>query len=383
MQQDPRELAIHLFRIILNSLVERGGSDFHVRTNKPPYLRVHGELQPDVTQEKMRKDMIEALVKFLVGLTPNYSEAVYEEFCTKMIEDRCANFSCSTTLVKDEYYLPDVRMRINCFADQDGVSVVGRILSDHIRSLKDLGFEPAVIDRIYSMCNKPSGLILVTGPTGSGKTTTLAACLNHINETRNCHIITIEDPIEILYPQYYPNIAGSEIYKSLITQREVPRDVQSFGYGLHDALRQDPNVILVGELRSLETLESALTASETGHLVFATLHTPGGFQTINRIISAFPADRANFVTQQLSVNLNCILSQRLLRRIDGAGRVLCYEYLENIDAIRAAIAKGDIKRIAQSMNHPCVQWNARLQELYDAQLITEEVFVANRTDLQD
>jgi twitching motility protein PilT len=300
-----------------------------------------------------------------------------------MIEDRCANFSCSTTLVKDEYYLPDVRMRVNCFADQDGVSLVGRILSDRIRPLPELGFETGVVERIYSMCQRTSGLILVTGPTGSGKTTTLAACINHINETRASHIITIEDPIEILYPQYYPNIAESEVFKSLITQREVPRDVQSFGFGLHDALRQDPNVILVGELRSVETLESALTASETGHLVFATLHTPGGFQTINRIISAFPADRANFVTQQLSVNLNCILSQRLLRRLDGRGRVLCYEYLENIDALRAAIAKGDIKRIAQTMTAPCVQWNARLQELYEGQMISEDTYVFNRTDFQD
>jgi twitching motility protein PilT len=136
-------------------------------------------------------------------------------------------------------------------------------------------------------------------------------------------------------------------------------------------------------LRSLETLESALTASETGHLVFATLHTPGGFQTINRIISAFPADRANFVTQQLSVNLNCILSQRLLKRVDGLGRILGYEYLENIDPIRAAVAKGDIKRIAQTMTQPCVQWNARLEELYRANMISEDTYNSNRTELQD
>lgn len=376
---------MYLLAAIIKQMAEVGSSDFHIRTNKVPYITVHGDVHRDITTTPTRKESVEAMVAFLLQLKPFYSDEVQEQFKSQMIENKSVNFSVSTQDSPELLSLdvPHVRFRLSVFVDKDGLGIVGRLLSDQVRDLSELGFDRVLIERMYEICNRSSGLVLVTGPTGSGKTTTLAACINYINRMRADHIITLEDPIEILYGQYSPHIEGSDIYKSLITQREVPRDTPSFTVGLHDALRQAPNTILVGELRNADAMELAFNAAETGHLVFATLHTRGGFQTLNRIIAAFESDRKEFIQQQLGSNLNCILSQRLLRKKDNSGRALCYEYLESIDSVRSAIFQGKIARIAQAMEFPCITWNSRLAYLLDQGEISHETYEANVVREQD
>jgi pilus retraction protein PilT len=304
------------------------------------------------------------------------SDPEIPQFYEELKRNGAVNFSCSSELLGEE--IPKTRLRIHTFLDSEGISIVGRILKNEIPDFEGLGFDPDSIQRIQSQIRKPTGMILVTGPTGSGKTTTLGSIVQYINLTTPKHIVTVEDPIEIHYGQYSPLIEGSDIYRSLITQREVGVHTDSFRNGLHDALRQDPNIILLGELRSMETIESALNASETGHLVFSTLHTNGGYKTINRIVSEFPADRRNFICSQLAANLNCIISQRLLPRIDRTGRILAYEYLEISGPVKAALLSGDPERIPNSMDSKnSIRWNDNLRALRQEKIISEEVMQMN------
>jgi twitching motility protein PilT len=360
-----------LLKDMVKYLVAKEGSDLHIRTNRVPFARIHGRLVSDFGSETIRAETVEALIATMVKLRGGSQDPDLSAFSEFLSQNLAVNFSCSTAEAGDED-MPIVRLRINVFHDSSGLAFVARVLADTIRPLEELGFEEDVCDALKRCIMLPSGLVLVTGPTGSGKTTTLAALINYINMNRQCHIITIEDPVEILFPQFYPAVPESEKYKSLITQREVYVDTPSFKTGLEDSLREDPDVILVGEIRSLETMESALAAAETGHLVFATLHTNGGYQTIGRIKSEFPASRHNFVIHQLAANLRCVVSQTLLPAADGKGRVLGYEYLENIDQVKAAIAQDKIESIPGQMKTPCIQWNTRLKTLLDENKIDEE-----------
>lgn len=375
--------AKELLHLILNTLVQQEGSDFHLRTYRVPFLRIHGELHSNLTSSTIPTDVLEAILKLLLMMrsAAHMSDPDLSSFYEDLRKQGAVNFSCSAELLGEDF--PKNRLRIHTFLDSDGISIVGRILREQIPSIEKLGFDSETIHRIQTQTQKSTGMILVTGPTGSGKTTTLGSIIQSINLSSPKHIITVEDPIEIHYGQYSPLIEGSEINRSLITQREVGVHTDSYRNGLHDALRQDPNMILLGELRSMETIESALNASETGHLVFSTLHTNGGYKTINRIISEFPADRRNFICNQLAANLNCIISQRLLPRIDRPGRVLAYEYLEVTGPIKAALISGDPDRIPNCMdNTNSFRWNDNLKELYQEKIISEEILQMNLMEEQ-
>jgi twitching motility protein PilT len=293
---------------LLRLLIERNGSDLHITVGSPPGIRQRGELTP--------------LEDFRV-LTPKDTMAM---LLSLLSEEQRRKFE--TELELDfAYSLPGVsRFRANIFQQRNSMGAVFRVIPLRIPTLEELGL--AKVCRY--LADRPRGLVLVTGPTGSGKSTTLAAMIDHINSTRKLHIITIEDPIEFLHQNKM----------CYVNQREVGEDTRSFDTALKRVLRQDPDVILVGEMRDLETISTAITAAETGHLVLATLHTTGGPATIDRIIDVFPPHQQQQVRMQLSNSLEGVLSQVLLRSIDGKSRVMAMEVMLGIPAIRNLIREG-------------------------------------------
>jgi twitching motility protein PilT len=224
------------------------------------------------------------------------------------------------------------RFRVNIFQEKNGPSIAFRAISQHIPTLEELGLGGPTIERLLMMRH---GLILVTGPTGMGKSTTLAAMVDYVNQNRNAHIITIEDPIEYVYQNK----------NSLVTQREVNVHTHSFGNAIRAALRQDPDVVLVGEMRDLETISAAVTLAETGHLVFSTLHTPDAAQTVDRIIDVFPTTQQQQIRTQVGTTLKAVISQALLPRADGQGRVAAREIMISNDGIRNCIMQGQVHQI--------------------------------------
>jgi twitching motility protein PilT len=292
---------------LLRELVAREGSDLHLRVGEPPIFRIHGDL---VRTEYPR-------------LTSEDTEAIARRLLN---EERHARFE--EQLEADlSYSIPGVsRFRVNFFRQQNHVGAVMRAIPIKIKTIDQLHL-PKVT---HELCKRPRGLILVTGPTGSGKSTTLAAMIDEINQTQRKHIITIEDPIEFLHQD--KNCA--------IEQRELGMDTHSFNEALKHVLRQNPDVILVGEMRDLETISLAITAAETGHLVFATLHTTDAPQTVDRVIDVFPPEQQEQIRMQLSVTLLSVISQTLLPRADETGRVAAFEVMVCTPAIRALIREG-------------------------------------------
>ena len=301
---------------LLKQAVEMQGSDLHLSIGSPPQVRVHGEL------EKMKPH---------ADLTPtdtkSLSYAVLTDAQKKRFEEtKELDFSFGIRGL--------ARFRCNLFNQRGAVAAVYRLIPEKIRSFQDLGL-PSVI---ATLADRPRGLVLVTGPTGSGKSTTLAAMIDKINTERSEHILTIEDPIEYIHP-----------HKScLVNQREVHGDTNSFAVALRAALREDPDVVLIGEMRDLETIESALRIAETGHLTFATLHTNSAAQTINRVVDAFPAHQQGQIRTQLSLVLEGIVCQALLPKI-GGGRVVSLEILVPTPAIRNLIREDKIHQIYSAM----------------------------------
>ena len=302
---------IHIDRL-LDTVVKQGASDLHLTVNKKPTLRIRGRLVELNTKVLEPADTV-ALMK---SITPERGQ-------NELQEEGNADFGFA--------YGDAARFRVSVFKQKGNVALVLRQIPNELLPLDVIGLPPIVKDLI----RRPQGLFLVTGPTGSGKTTTLAAMINDINLTLDRHIITVEDPIE-----YYQ----SHI-KSIINQREVGNDVPSFAEALRRALRQDPDVILVGELRDLETIEAAIRAAETGHLVFGTLHTNSAGGTINRVIDAFPTNQQAQVRVQLATSLMAVLSQQLLKRIDKKGMVAAYEFLVVTPAISNLIRENKTFRI--------------------------------------
>lgn len=282
---------------LLRLTVEKGASDLHLTVNSPPVLRIHGELTP-VDSRILNKDDIRDLV---MGILSANQKNVFDE---KLSIDLAYSLNGAGNTS---------RFRVNVFCQRGCIAAVFRKLSERIPSLAELQLP----ESLYNFCNIQDGLVLITGPTGSGKTTTLASLIDKINETRACHIITIEDPVEYIHNHKM----------SLINQREVYSDVNSFADGLRSALREDPDVILVGEMRNLDTMRTAIMAAETGHLVFSTLHTRDAPSTISRIVGVFPTDEQEQVAHQLSLSLKSVVSQRLLRCRDGLGRVPAVEIM--------------------------------------------------------
>ncbi len=297
---------------LLDTVIRQGASDLHLTVGRPPTLRLHGRLRALKTQVLEPDDTV-ALMK---SIAPDRSQQELQE------EGTC-DFGFA--------YEDRARFRVSIFRQRSHVALVLRQIPSKLLSFDEIGLPPIVAE----LCRRPRGLFLVTGPTGSGKTTTLATMLDYINTNIDHHIVTIEDPIE-----YYH---GHK--KSIVNQREVGTDVGSFAEALRRVLRQDPDVVLVGEMRDLETIEAAIRAAETGHLVFGTLHTNSASGTINRIIDAFPVDQQNQIRVQLSTSLMAVLSQQLMPRADTGGMIAAFEFLVVTPAVANLVREGKTFRI--------------------------------------
>jgi twitching motility protein PilT len=294
---------------VLQVALRAGASDIHLKAGLPPMFRVDGALVP---LKDARRLPPEEIARMAVGIMNEYQKEKYKQ----------------TNEVDLAYGVPGLgRFRVNIFQQRGTLGVVLRVIPFKIQTIEQLML-PKVLEKV---AGEQRGLVLVTGTTGSGKSTTLAAMIDHINATETCHIMTIEDPIEFLIRDK----------RSIVNQREVGVDTMSFGQALKSALRQDPDVILVGEMRDLETIETALTAAETGHLVFSTLHTLDATETVNRIISAFPPYQQKQVRLQLGSVLKAVISQRLVPRADGKGRVPAIEVLLATGRVRELIEDKD------------------------------------------
>ena len=301
---------------LLQATIDEGGSDLHIRALMPPELRVHGELLP-LSEESLTEEDSYNLVR----------EIATDEQMAEVEKNGGADFALAH---------PDgTRFRVSIFKERKRYGAVLRQIPNKLLTMEQLGLPPVVKELLF----KPRGLILVTGPTGSGKSTTLASMLDVINKERGVHIITIEDPIEFYH----------QSQKSLVTQREVGDDVPSFAEAIRRALRQDPDVILVGEMRDLDTIAAAITAAETGHLVFGTLHTTGAAETIDRIVDAFPTNQQAQVRTQLAAGLQAVISQILLKRIDKKGRCAAFEIMITTPSIQALIRDGKTFRITSDI----------------------------------
>ena len=301
---------------LLKTLVDQGGTDLHITTNSPPQIRIDGKMVPLQLPPMTAAETKQIIYSVLTDNQKHRLEETLE-----------VDFSFGVKGL--------ARFRANVFFQRGAVAGAFRTIPWEMRSFKDLGLP----DVVSGLCDKPRGLILVTGPTGSGKTTTLAAMLDKVNNERHEHMVTIEDPIEYLHSHK----------KCLVNQRELHADTHSFSNALRSVLRQDPDVVLIGEMRDLETIESALRIAETGHLTFATLHTNSAAQTINRIIDVFPAHQQSQIRAQLSFVLEGILCQSLLPRANGHGRVLALEILVPNSAIRNLIREDKVHQIYSAM----------------------------------
>ncbi|HYJ46622.1 MAG TPA: type IV pilus twitching motility protein PilT [Pyrinomonadaceae bacterium] len=331
---------------LLKKLAELAGSDLHITTNTPPQVRVDGHLRP-----------LEGYKVLTSADTKQLAYSVLTDAQKHRFEENLElDFSFGVKGLS--------RFRANIFNQRGAVGAVFRAIPYEIKPFEALGLPPVVKE----LCNKPRGLILVTGPTGSGKSTTLAAMIDKVNQDRHEHILTIEDPIEFLHNHK----------NCLVNQREVNADTKGFAEALRTALRQDPDVVLVGEMRDLETIESALRIAETGHLTFATLHTNSAASTINRIIDVFPSEQQAQVRAQLSLVLEGILCQALLPKADGQGRAMALEILVPNAAIRNLIREDKVHQIYSMMQtgqdkYGMQTFNQSLATLYHRRLISLEM----------
>lgn len=338
---------------LLQLVVEENASDLHLNVGVPPVLRIHGRLQ-HLDTPPLTPDDTERLMKSITS----------EDHQQKVREGGGTDFGFS--------FGKAARFRVSVLKAKGHIGVVLRQIPSKLMTLEEIGLPVQVKELLF----RPRGLILVTGPTGSGKTTTLACMINVINQERDCHIVTIEDPIE-----YY-----HEHNRSIITQREVGVDVTTFSEALRRVLRQDPDVILVGEMRDLETMMAAITAAETGHLVFATLHTTGAARTVDRIVDAFPMEQQAQVRTQLASSIVAVISQLLLVRADAPGRIAAFEIMISTPAIQALIRENKTYRITSEIQTGAkwgmITLDAYLMALYQAGKITYEDLITKAQDAE-
>ncbi len=287
-------------------------SDLHLSAKNPPIMRVNGDMLP-------------------LDMPPLAAEDVKTMLFSIMTDQQRSDYEADLELDFSISFASDMRFRVNTFNTIYGAAAVFRTIPTKILTLENLG-APEVLKRL---CHLHKGLVLVTGPTGSGKSTTLAAMVDHINANFNKHILTVEDPVEFVHTSR----------RSLVNQREVGSSTRSFAKALKSALREDPDVILVGELRDLETIQLAMTAAETGHLVFGTLHTSSAAKTIDRIIDVFPSDDKEMVRAMLSMSLEAVIAQTLVKRADGKGRIAAHEIMLGSPAIRNLIREAKVPQI--------------------------------------
>jgi twitching motility protein PilT len=342
---------------VLTKAIEMGASDLHVKVPLPPVTRINGTLAPIRGEERLTTDEVRRIALSIMN------ERQREVF-TKTKE---LDMAYSVSKV--------ARFRVNIFTQRDSIAMVFRAIPTDPPDIKELNL-PDIIEKI-SMEHR--GLVVVTGTTGSGKSTTLAAMLNHVNSYRNCHMITIEDPIEFLHRDR----------KAIINQRQVGTDTLSFKNALRAALREDPDVILVGEMRDVETIEIAMLAAETGHLVMSTLHTLDATETINRIVSVFPLEHQQAIRLQLSGILKGVISQRLLPRADGKGRIPAVEVLVSTSRVRECVADEHRQReireaIAEGhVSYGMQTFDQSLLQLFKQELVTYDTALAAATNPDD
>jgi len=328
---------------LLKAQIQYGASDLILKVNSPPIMRVDGDLNildlPVLTKVDIETGFVEILTKKQIEA---YKHNLELDF----------SYELST----------GARFRVNLFKQKGNHGGVFRLIPSQIPTIDELSLPPI----LKEMTLRPRGLIAVTGPSGCGKSTTQAALINHRNENNTCHIVTVEDPVEFIH----------ENKAALVTQREVGRDTHSFSNALKFVLRQDPDVILVGEMRDLETIQLAITAAETGHIVITTLHTSDTISTLDRIIDVFPPHQQHQIRMQLSLNLLCIISQNLLKRADGKGRVAAYEILVATPSLRNLIREAKTYQIASilqtSQQHGMISFDACLADMVKREIVTKE-----------
>lgn len=335
---------------LLELVVDQGASDLHCQVGQPPTLRMSGSMVP-IEGPDLTPAMTEAL---MLSITPDHHQQ------TAKLEGG-ADFGFA--------YMDKARFRVSVLKAKGNYGLVLRQIPNAMFGLRDIGLP----DKIRELLYRPRGLILVTGPTGSGKSTTLASMINYINENREGHIITIEDPIE-----YY-----HDHKKCLVTQREIGQDVPTFAEAIRRALRQDPDVILVGEMRDLETIEAAISAAETGHLVFGTLHTNSAAKTIDRIVDAFPANMKDMIRTQLGSSIVAVISQVLCKKV-GGGRIAGYEIMVTTTSIASLIRDNKTFRIDSDIQTGAglgmITMDTHLMSLVNRELITPDTAVEKAQD---
>src|SRR5947207_1388132 len=351
MENPPQRISLSE---LLHKLSELSGSDLHITTGSAPLVRVHGE------------------IRALDGYRPLTSSETKQLAYSVLTDAQKHRFEENLELDLSFGVKGLSRFRANVFNQRGAVGAVFRAIPYEIKTFEELGLPPVVKE----LCTKPRGLVLVTGPTGSGKSTTLAAMIDKINRERHEHILTIEDPIEFLHNHK----------NCIVNQREVNADTKGFAEALRTALRQDPDVVLVGEMRDLETIESALRIAETGHLTFATLHTNSAVSTINRIIDVFPSVQQAQVRAQLSLTLEGILCQTLLPKADGRGRIMAMEVLIPNPAIRNLIREDKVHQIYSMMQtgqdiHGMQTFNQALASLYHRRVISLEMALRSSSNV--
>jgi twitching motility protein PilT len=339
---------------LLHLMVERGASDLHLKNGSAPMIRIDGELTP-ATYEILTPESVRAMVESILT----------DEQKAKFIAEKELDLA---------YSVPGLsRFRVNIYLQRGSWGAALRVIPARPLSLDELKMPPILKD----LALRPRGLVLVTGPTGSGKSTTLAAMINHVNENRRCHIVTIEDPIEFLHKDK----------NCVISQREVGFDTHSFTMALKHVLRQDPDVILIGEMRDLETTSIAISAAETGHCVFATLHTNSAATTVDRVIDIFPPHQQQQIRMQLSVTLEGVLCQTLVPKAKGGGRVMAMELMPVTPAIRNIIREGKSHQIPNAImsgaQYGMQSLDMALRNLYQQGLITYEDAVAKCTSPEE
>jgi twitching motility protein PilT len=327
---------------LLDLVVDQNASDLHCQVGQPPTLRISGSMVPIEGPSLGPKDT----ERLVLSITP-------DAHVQNLKMNGGSDFGFA--------FLEKARFRVSVLKSKGNYGLVLRQIPNKMYGLRDIGLPDKVRELLY----RPRGLILVTGPTGSGKSTTLASMVNYINENREGHIITIEDPIEYYHPHK----------RCIVTQREIGADVPSFAEAIKRALRQDPDIILVGEMRDLETIEAAISAAETGHLVFGTLHTNSAAKTVDRIVDAFPANMKEMIRTQLASSLVAVISQVLCKKI-GGGRIAGYEIMINTTSISAMIRENKTFRITSDIqtggNLGMITMDAHLLSLVNRQLVTPD-----------
>ena len=338
-------------KVLLNTIVEKNASDIHLHVDKPPTMRLNDKL---IELEENPLTPEDTLTYMKAIATPEQQAEVEKVGGT--------DFGYA--------YEDKARFRTSIYRQKGNINIAMRLIPYKFLSFEELGLS----HQIKELCHRPRGLVLVTGPTGSGKTTTLATMIDYINATQDCHIITIEDPIE-----YYHTHK-----KSIVSQRELGVDVPSFPEALRRGLRQDPDVFLVGEMRDLDTISAAITAAETGHLVFGTLHTTGAARTVDRIVDVFPIDQQEQIRIMLSVSIIAIISEQLLPRADGKGRIAAFEVMVATPAIQNLIREKKTYRILSELQtgakYGMKTMDESLTELYSSGLITYEDLLRSAYD---